>query len=78
MLHIFLLVSGTRQTPVEAKLMKDGKPLPIKEVEVVVDTDKIIFKVKKPSRDQSGQYQIKLSNGQGEDLKDVTLNMQSK
>ncbi|KAF2885739.1 hypothetical protein ILUMI_20443 [Ignelater luminosus] len=69
-------IDGTRQTPVEAKLVKDGKPLPLKDVDVVVTEDKVIFRVKKPSRDQSGPYQIKLSNGQGEDVKDVQITMQ--
>ncbi|XP_037720926.1 twitchin isoform X30 [Drosophila subpulchrella] len=66
-------VSGTKQTPVEAKLFKDGKPLPVKDVEVAVTDDKVTFKIKKPSRDLSGPYQIKISNGQGEDTKDVQI-----
>lgn len=70
-------VSGTRQTPIEAKLFKDGKALPAKEVEVVVEQEKILFKLKKPTREGSGKYQIKLSNAQGEDSKDVTIIMQS-
>lgn len=56
--------------------MKDGKPLPAKDVEVQIKDDKVIFKIKKPSRDQSGAYQIKLSNGQGDDVKDVNITMQ--
>ncbi|XP_073811656.1 projectin protein bent isoform X33 [Musca autumnalis] len=66
-------VSGTKQTPVEAKLMKDGKVLPIKDVEVAITDDKVTFKIKKPTRDMSGPYQIKLSNGQGDDVKDVNI-----
>lgn len=69
-------VEGTRQTPVEGKLIKDGKPLPLKDVEVVVSEDKATFNIKKPLRSQSGKYQIKLSNSQGEDVKDITINMQ--
>lgn len=76
MLLILILVSGTRQTPVEAKLVKDGKPLPLKDVDVVVTEDKVMFRIKKPQRDQSGPYQIKLANGQGEDVKDVQITMQ--
>lgn len=57
-------------------MFKDGKPLPSKDVEVQVKDDKVIFKIKKPTRDQSGPYQIKLSNGQGEDVKDVNITMQ--
>lgn len=74
---ISFLVSGTRQTPIEAKLWKDGKALPAKEVEVIVEQEKILFKIKKPSREGSGKYQIKLSNAQGEDSKDVNITMQS-
>lgn len=69
-------VDGTRQTPVEAKLIKDGKVLPLKDVEVVVGEEKIMYKIKKPTREGSGVYQIKLSNGQGEDVKDVNIIMQ--
>lgn len=60
----------------EAKLIKDGKVLPIKDVDVVIQDDKVVFKIKKPSREQSGPYQIKLSNGQGEDVKDCNITMQ--
>lgn len=41
-----------------------------------VKDDKVIFKIKKPTRDQSGAYQLKLSNGQGDDVKDVNITMQ--
>lgn len=43
---------------------------------MLVKDDKVIFRIKKPSRDQSGAYQIKLSNSQGEDVKDVNITMQ--
>lgn len=56
--------------------MKDGKALPLKDVEIVVGEDKITFKIKKPSRDQSGVYQVKISNNQGEEVNDVNINMQ--
>lgn len=76
-LFVLVLVTGTRQTPIEAKLWKDGKALPVKEVEAVVEQEKVLFKIKKPTREGSGKYQIKLSNAQGEDAKDVTITMQS-
>lgn len=47
-----------------------------KDVDIAVKDNKVIFKIKKPSRDQSGPYQIKLSNAQGEDSKDVQITMQ--
>lgn len=70
------IVSGTRQSQIEAKLIKDGKPLPLKEVEVVVHEEKVIYTVKKPARGLTGKYQIKISNAQGEAIKDITINMQ--
>lgn len=73
-----LSVHGTKQSPIEAKLIKDGKPLPLKEVEVVVKEDKVAYTVKKPARGLTGKYQIKISNGQGEDVKEITINMQGK
>lgn len=72
------IVEGTKQSQVEAKLMKDGKPLPLKDVEIVVGEDKITFKIKKPSHDQSGIYQVKIGNSQGEEVRDVNINMQGK
>lgn len=56
--------------------MKDGKALPLKDVEVVVGEDKITYKIKKPQHDQSGVYQVKIENAQGEVLQDVFVNMQ--
>ncbi|XP_031623079.1 twitchin-like isoform X2 [Contarinia nasturtii] len=75
-LEVPFKIDGKKQTPIEGVLLKDGKPLPSKDVEVQVKDDKVIFKIKKPTRDQSGAYQIKLSNGQGEDVKDVKITMQ--
>lgn len=71
-----IIVEGTRQTPIEAKLIKDGKVLPLKDVDVVIGDDKITFKIKKPAREQSGVYQIKVENGQGDATKDVNIVMQ--
>lgn len=69
-------VGGTKQSPVEAKLIKDGKVLPLKEVEVIVAEDKATFKYKKPARNLSGAYQLKISNAQGEDTKNINIIMQ--
>lgn len=78
MFHLFFLVNGTRQSTIDAKILKDGKPLTAKDVEVIVHDDKIIFNIKKPAHALSGKYQIKLKNDQGEDIKDVNINMQGK
>ncbi|GLH11533.1 Uncharacterized protein GBIM_16288, partial [Gryllus bimaculatus] len=69
-------VEGNKQSQIEAKLIKDGKALPLKEVEIVVQEDKAVYKFKKPVRNLSGAYQIKISNSQGEDVKNVQINMQ--
>ncbi|XP_015183294.1 PREDICTED: twitchin isoform X5 [Polistes dominula] len=69
-------IEGTKQSQIEAKLLKDGKPLPLKDVEVVVGEDKVTYKIKKPQRDLSGIYQVKIGNVQGEEVKDVNINMQ--
>lgn len=71
-----VVVDGTRQTPLEAKLVKDGKALGPKDVDIVIGDNKVSFKIKKPARELSGPYEIKLSNGQGEDSKAVQIIMQ--
>lgn len=69
-------MEGTRQSPVEAKLCRDGKPLSPKECEVAVKDDRVVFKIKRPARELSGPYQIRLSNAQGEDVKPCLITMQ--
>ena len=71
-----ILVEGTRQSQVEAKLMKGGKALPLKDIEIIVGEDKITYKIKKPQHDQTGNYQVQISNAQGEAIQDVFVNMQ--
>lgn len=75
-MYSFFLVNGTRQSAIEATILKDGKPLGAKDLEAVVHDDHILFKIKKPERALSGKYQIKLKNDQGEDVKDVLITMQ--
>ncbi|XP_023314705.1 twitchin isoform X11 [Trichogramma pretiosum] len=69
-------IEGTRQSQVEAKLLRNGKALPLKDVEIIVGEDKITYKIKKPQHDQSGIYQVNISNAQGETVQDVFVNMQ--
>lgn len=57
-------------------MIKDGKALPLKDVEIIVGEEKITYRIKKPTREGSGVYQLKISNGQGEDVKDVNITMQ--
>lgn len=62
----------------DAKLLKDGKPISPKEVEVNVMDKKVVYTIKKPSRDQTGKYTIKMSNKAGSSTKEVKINMQDK
>ncbi|MPC14068.1 Twitchin [Portunus trituberculatus] len=71
-------IPGARISKVDAKLLKDGKPLSPKEVEVKVMDKKVVYTIKKPSRDQTGKYTIKMSNKAGSSTKDVKINMQDK
>ena len=71
-------IDGTRTSPVEAKIFKDGKSLLSKDVEVVVAEDRVTFKFKKPSRAQSGDYEFKFSNAKGEISQIIPINMQGK
>ena len=65
-----------KRSNVEAKLVKDGKALSAKDVEIVVREDKVEMKLKNVKHDQSGTYQIKLSNAQGEGTKNIFINIQ--
>lgn len=60
----------------EGKLIHAGKVLQLKEVEVVVLDDRVDFKYKKPGRELSGNYTIKISNAQGEDTREIFINFQ--
>lgn len=71
-----ITVEGVRQSPVQAKLVKDGKALGNKDAEIVVQDDKVVIKLKKPLRENSGKYEIKMTNAQGESTKEVFFNIQ--
>lgn len=73
---IIITVQGTKQSQVEGKLIKDGKVLPLKDVEIIVGEEKVTYRIKKPTREGSGIYQLKVSNAQGEDVKDINIIMQ--
>ena len=49
-----------------------------KDIDVVVHEDKASLKLKKTTRDMSGKYQIKMSNAQGETIKEIMVNIQGK
>lgn len=62
----------------EAKLLKNGKPIPAKDIEISVQEKIVKFTIKKPAREDAGRFTIKMFNGAGVSSKDVNLNMQDK
>ena len=78
-LSFIFSVPGPRLSKVDAKLAKDGKNLNVpKDIEVSVQEKCVVYTIKKPSRDLSGKYTIKMSNAAGTSTKDVHINMQDK
>ncbi|XP_061506912.1 twitchin isoform X9 [Anopheles gambiae] len=55
----------SRQSKVVAKLYKDGKPVPLEDVDIVVENDKLVLKFKKTEFKDSGEYKIELANATG-------------
>ena len=79
--YFFLsIVPGpSRLSKVDAKLLKDGKPLSVpKDVEISVQEKCVVYTIKKPSRADTGKWTIKMSNAAGHSTKDVRINMQDK
>jgi Fibronectin type III domain/Immunoglobulin I-set domain/Immunoglobulin domain len=69
-------IDGTRKSPVQAKICgPDGKPLGKSDCEVIIKDDKVIFKIKKPSRAMSGPYKTTIENAQGSVDSPIKLNM---
>merc|ERR1719154_289266 len=69
----------SRLSKVDAKLLKDGKPLSVpKDVEISVQEKCVVYTIKKPSRADTGKWTIKMSNAAGHSTKDVRINMQDK
>lgn len=69
-------IDGTRKSPVTGKIFgPDGKALGKNDVEIVVKDDKVIIKIKKPTREMSGPYKITVENAQGSVDCPIRLNM---
>jgi hypothetical protein len=69
-------IDGTRKSPVQAKIIgPDGKALGKSDAEIIVKDDKVIIKLKKPTRAMSGPYKITIENAQGSVESPVKLNM---
>lgn len=61
-----------------AKLLRNGQPVPTKDVEVVVKNDVVLVTFRKPVRESSGPYEFALSNSQGETKLPLNINILGK
>lgn len=69
-------IDGTRKSPVQAKIVgPDGKVLGKNDAEIIIKDDKVIIKLKKPSRGMSGPYKVTIENAQGAVECPMKLNM---
>lgn len=69
-------IDGTRKSPVQAKILgPDGKLLGKNDAEIIIKDDKVIIKLKKPTRAMSGPYKVTIENAQGSVESPIALNM---
>jgi len=69
-------VEGVQQSPLEVIVVKDGKELRIgQDVTVTMAGDNIALSVINPKREKSGLYKVILRNAQGQDEKDIMVNI---
>lgn len=69
-------IDGTRKSPVQAKIVgPDGKPLGKSDCEIIVKDDKVIIKLKKPTRAMSGPYKVTIENAQGSVESPIKINL---
>ncbi|XP_035779466.1 twitchin-like isoform X8 [Anopheles albimanus] len=64
-LEVPFTTGESRQSKVEAKVYKDGKPVSPEDVDIVVEQDKVVLKFKKTEYKDSGEYKIELKNATG-------------
>ena len=81
-LHIKLVssscvqVTGVQQSPLEVIVMKDGKELKIdKDVSLNIQGENVGLTVINPRREKSGTYKVILRNAQGQDERDIQVNI---
>merc|ERR1719422_2191458 len=69
-------VEGEKQSDVEILVEKDGKLLKIgKDIQLTVHGDRIQLDVINPKREKSGVYKVIMKNAQGQDEKDILVNI---
>lgn len=70
----YFSVPGTKVSDITSKLLRNGKPVMAKDIEVVVKSDKVVITFKKPPREASGDYELCLGNATGEDKMKLNFN----
>ena len=69
-------VTGVQQSPLEVIVMKDGKELKIdKDVSLNIQGENVGLTVINPRREKSGTYKVILRNAQGQDERDIQVNI---
>ncbi|XP_059094392.1 twitchin-like [Tigriopus californicus] len=72
-------VDGTQQSELEVIVMKDGKELRVgQDINLNLQDGNISLSVNNPKREKSGIYTVILRNGQGEDSRDIEVNIMDK
>ncbi|GBN65977.1 Twitchin, partial [Araneus ventricosus] len=67
-------IPGTKVSDITSKLLRNGKPIMAKDIEVVVKNDKVVITFRKPPREASGDYELCLGNATGEDKMKLNFN----
>ncbi len=69
-------VEGEKQSDMEIIVEKDGKQLKIgKDIQLTVHGDRVQLDVINPKREKSGIYKVIMKNAQGQDEKDIHVNI---
>lgn len=69
-------IGGVKPAKPTFHLLRNGKPVPPKDIEVVVDDGEIKVKLKAPQRGDDGEYTMKLLNSSGSDEVPLEIEVQ--
>ena len=69
-------MTGVQQSPLEVIVVKDGKELKIdKDISLNIQGENVGLTVINPRREKSGTYKVILRNAQGQDERDIQVNI---
>ena len=69
-------VGGVKPSKPIFHLLRNGKPVPPKDFDIVVDNDEIKVKLKTPQRADEGEYTLKLLNSAGSDELPISIKVE--